>query len=403
MGKTIQPTTVAKALAIALAAALVGGAISCKALDGWWAYQQLGWLLSKSAKSGPARMDVFGRVPVVHVYGTPRQMGEQYGTLLREPLRALRRCLHAFVDNRAMGKLLDYARRNEQYLPDSIREELKAVAEATGMPYVELVAMNVVPKLACSALAVWRDDDANDPGLVMGRNAEYFSLGFKDRGMLVVVYHPDKGQAVATVNFLGMIGAFTGINDRGVAFGNMLVFNAAGPPASKGGLTIQLALRVAAQRAQTAAQMAELLRQGQHVIPMNVMVADRGEALVLALAPGRTDVRRGDRGVLAATNYFRRSPMRTANVRCNRYDSLIAAGVERRGRMDAGQMIAALHAARIDELNLQAVVFEPGPMRMHVSINRIPASAGPYLTFDLRKLFETTGIAGTPPVGYNSR
>jgi len=51
-------------------------------------------------------------------------------------------------------------------------------------------------------------------------------------------------------------------------------------------------------------------------------------------------------------------------------------------------MKKALHAAMIPTMNIQAVVFEPGKMRMHVSINRVPAGAGPYRVFDLRKLLE---------------
>jgi len=127
----------------------------------------------------------------------------------------------------------------------------------------------------------------SDAGLICGRNGDYFSLGFfQDRGMLVRVVHPREGAAVAGVTFLAMIGSFTGMNDRGVAYGNMMVSNAAGPARRTGGLTIQLALRQAAMRAGSAAEMGELLRHIKHVVPMNVMVADRNEALVLELAPG---------------------------------------------------------------------------------------------------------------------
>lgn len=396
MRKPVQRVVAWGALVAGLATIVVAGCgISCKAIDGWLAYEQIGWSMRKAAEAPPARLEVHGRVPVVHVYGTPREMGAQYGTLLRRPLRALRRCLRAFVSENARAYFLAYAEAHEPHLPGEIREELRAVAEASGLPYMELVAMNVVPKLACSALAVWDPQDANDPGLIMGRNAEYFSLGFKDRGMLVVVYHAREGVAVVSVNFLGMIGSFTGINARGVAFGNMLVFNAAGPQKHKAGLPIQIALRLAAQRSHTAEQMADLLRGNKHVIPMNVMVADRTQALVLELGVGRTEVRRGDRGVLAATNYFLKPLLRDSAVRCGRRQSLLAAARRCRGRMNAEEMTAALHDARIDKLNLQAVVFEPGAMRMHVSINRIPASAGPYVTFDLRELFKPA--EPTPP------
>jgi hypothetical protein len=54
---------------------------------------------------------------------------------------------------------------------------------------------------------------------------------------------------VAAITFLGiMIGAFTGINEDGVAFGNMLVFNAADDRTDPAGFPVQLAMRLAASR-----------------------------------------------------------------------------------------------------------------------------------------------------------
>ena len=50
-------------------------------------------------------------------------------------------------------------------------------------------------------------------------------------------------------------------------------------------------------QARSAAQMGDLLRGMKHVVPMNVMVADRNEALVLELGPGERAVRRIGAGV----------------------------------------------------------------------------------------------------------
>jgi hypothetical protein len=375
----------------AVAAASLG--ISCKAVDGVLAYEEIGKRMRRPARVDGAWMDVYGRVPVVHVRGTPRDMGRQYGTLLAEPLRALHRSVHAFLGEKRRTRLLAYAERHEQHLPAAVREELQAMSDASGVPYVELVALNVVPKLACSGLAVWGEaraasaDGPDGAALIMGRNADYFSLGFTDRGMLVVVRRPSEGAATAGVNFLGMVGAFTGINAHGVAFGNMLVFNAAGPVAQPDGLTIQLAMRLVAEQSTTAQGMTSALCSQRHVIPMNVMLADATEALVLELAVGRSEVRRGERGVLVATNYFRTPGLRSASQPCRRFDTLTAAAERHRGRLGVAEMKKALHAARIPTMNLQAVIFEPAAMRMHVSINHVPASAGPYVALDLRKLF----------------
>ncbi|HUS47856.1 MAG TPA: C45 family peptidase [Phycisphaerae bacterium] len=378
-------------LVVLLALACVA-CISRKAIDGLLAREEIREALAKPAEAPPASLVVCGRVPVVHLYGTPREMGTQYGQLLGRALRALHRAMDAFVSQEAKERMLQLARRRERALPQEVREELKAVAKASGMPYDELVALNVTSRLACSALAVWgrargRGGDPNTAGLIMGRNADYFSMGFSDRGMLLVVRHPREGVPVASVNFLGMVGAFTGINAHGVCFGNMLVFNAAGSQQNNDGLTIQLAMRLAAQRSRTAKDMAKLLTAQKHAIPMNVMIADPNEAQVLELGLRKVQVRRSRDGILAASNYFLTPRLRTKQSRCRRYDSLLAAARKHRGQMTVEKMTEALYEARVQGLNLQAVVFEPTAMRMHVSINHMPAAKGPYVQFDLKKLF----------------
>jgi len=247
-----------------LATLATGSLASCKAIDGLIAFAQLGEGLRTPASSPPARMDILGDTPVIHVYGCPQERGRQYGRLLARPLQALHRCITDFTTSEKYAQLMAYAQAHEFVLPPEVRAELHATSEASGMPYIELVALNITPTLTCSALATWNEQAADNepsgapaglpgPGarLIMGRDADYFSLGFTDRGMVVVVCHPDEGMPVISVTFLGMVGAFTGMNARGVAFGNMLVLNTP-ETRQEDGLTIQLALRLAAERAATA-------------------------------------------------------------------------------------------------------------------------------------------------------
>jgi predicted choloylglycine hydrolase len=377
-------------VACLLAMAAAGSAASCKALDGLIAYDQLLTDMRNPASAPPARMDIVHGMPIVHLYGSPQERGEQYGTLLHKQLQAMHRCLEGLLDAPTKARMLAYADGQEESLPAEIREELQAMSDASGVPYMELVALNITPEFACSGLAAWnpRAGSSKDARLIMGRNGDYFSLGFfTDRGMLVRVLHPREGAAIVSVTFLGMIGSFTGMNQHGVAYGNMMVSNAAGPARQNGGLTIQLALRKAAMQAGSAAEMGELLRQMKHVVPMNVMVADPNEALVLELAPGGRAVRQGEDGVLVAANHFLSSELRRRVVFDTRFDSLLAAGRKHRDHMTVQQMKKALWDTRRPNSNLQATIFEPAKMRMYVSINRVPATAGPYVTLDLAKLF----------------
>jgi hypothetical protein len=184
------------------------------------------------------------------------------------------------------------------------------------------------------------------------------------------------------------------MNARGVAFGNMLVLNTP-ETHQEDGLTIQLALRLAAEQAATADEMAERLEAQKHVIPMNVMVADSRHALALELDLGAIRIRQGDHGVLVSTNHFMKPPVVRPEDSGVRYDTLLAAGIASDGAMNVEQMKKALWAAR-GKLNVQAVVFEPSRLRMHVSINHVPAAGGPYLVLDLHDLFSPQELGLAP-------
>jgi len=323
-------------------------------------------------------------------------MGQQHGILLKQSLVALNNYLHVLMPSRDLEVLLRHAEGYEPKLPTDIRAELKAMSDASGVPYTDLVALNVTPKLRCSALAVW-GDAKGDGGILMGRNADYFSMGLGDRGGVVIVYHPDKGKAFVSVTYLGMVGAFTGVNEDGVAFGNMLVFNAAEQRMRPDGLPIQLAFRLAAQECSSAEEMCRFLEEQEHMIPMNAMLADESTALVVELGSDGTHVRRGKRGFVAVSNYFLARDLRRSKPSCARYDVLVGAAEEHYGKFTVSEMKAALYDARMAWLNLQAVIFEPSKSRMHVSINRIPASKGPFHEFDLKRLFDDSGAPPAAP------
>ena len=338
-------------------------------------------------QGGPARLEIIEGVPVVHVYGTNEEMAAQYGRVLKPALQALCGYADCLLPSGTKRRFIEMAAAREPLMPETVRRQLRAAAEAADFPYMDLVALNIVPRLMCTTLAVWGDATA-DGRLIMGRNADYFGLGLSDRGSLVVVYHPDEGVPVACVTFLGMLGGFAGINAEGVAFGNMLVFNGGGAGYRADGLPVQLAMRMAAQRARTVEDASRELLATAHAIPMNVMVADARKALLLELGVDVHHVRRGRDGVLAAANDWLAHPAMVPPRPCGRYQALLTAAERGRGHMTAADVGKALHAARIPNMNLQAIVFEPAAMKMHVSINRVPASAGPYVTLDLKGLFE---------------
>ena len=69
---------------------------------------------------------------------------------------------------------------------------------------------------------------------------------------------------------------------------------------------------------------------------------------------------------------------------CHRYNSLL--GSWRRGTMGVADVAAELHKVNQGSMTLQTMVFEPKPLRLHVSTGSSPATAHHLKQIDLSKL-----------------
>ncbi len=163
---------------------------------------------------------VRGDIKVVNLQGTWREMGRQYGHLMKEELEEV--C--TFLD------IIKEAKEGNTAIADSIVETQTAqtpyrlceffegASETSGLTVEQLQTVNAVERIGglpkCSVAMAW--DDYAESDLVIGRNydyAEFFSL-LKD-AIAVTVYHPADGSlATATIGYVGEIYAVNGINEK---------------------------------------------------------------------------------------------------------------------------------------------------------------------------------------------
>lgn len=338
-----------------------------------------------TAEKGSPRLEYIESIPIIHLYGTNREMGEQYGTILQSQLQSMVIIGESLFPKRLLKKFYAQAKLSEPFLPVEIKDFLEGMAQMSGVSFDKLLALNLTPRTTCSVLAVWGEATA-DGNLLMGRNADYnFKKVNKALGLLVV-RHPAEGYATVSSSFLGLAGTFTGMNEKGVSYGNMLVYNGKEKEPFIKGMPIQLLMQMGGEQCATAAEMTEFLNNKTHMIPINVMCADKEEAFLSELSPSKQAVREGTKGVLAATNFFFSSDMFTKHVNEQRFANLMQLSKKYHGQFDIEKLQEAMHSARKLNENLQCVLFEPAAMRMHVSMNKVPASAGPFTVFDIRDL-----------------
>jgi len=145
-----------------------------------------------------------GKIHVVQLNGNYREMGRQYGELLKPQINSFYK--KAIVEHFPSGPNISreeieaFARRNYEIYPARIKEVFNGMAETSGLSVDKLmlldqyVVLSVIPYFAgCSGIAAWGDYTGGGP-LIFGKNEDFMPL-FKefDDALVVVVYNPDDG------------------------------------------------------------------------------------------------------------------------------------------------------------------------------------------------------------------
>jgi len=175
-------------------------------------------------KEGNAFLEQSQSQWVLHVKGTPYEMGFQHGKLLKD---LIEKNVTAFIDN-APSSLTSRINSFQQnlptlmsYVPERFQEEMRGVADGSGIPLKKIIALNIFPEMFhCSGITV-SDAATKNQDLYHVRVLDY-SIGknLQNTAVLMVV-QPENGHAFANVSYAGFIGSVTGMNDQHIAMGEI--------------------------------------------------------------------------------------------------------------------------------------------------------------------------------------
>ena len=332
--------------------------------------------------AGKPSLTLYGNIPLFHLYGTKEEMAAQYGAMTKVPLQTAFSLGRLFLGERLLKQCTPKVKQLEAPLPETTKRELKALAKAAKVKYLEVVAVNVLPQMMCSTVSCWQQQ-STDGKLIMGRNLD-FELGpLAESSGVIIVYHPKQGVPLVSTTFLGLTASYAGINGKGVCYGNMLVHNSK-EGANNNGVCPQILMRDAGLVATDCESYANYLRAFTHAAPQNIMVADTKKAIVCEIVDKTVHVREGSKGWIAATNSFREPKLFSRHYSCWRYNRFKKNF--RKGKSDVVKLKASLKDTMQKDGNIQAVIFEPEKMRMHVALNSRNAASSEYLEFDVKKL-----------------
>ncbi len=343
-------------------------------------------------------LEMAGKVPVVHFYGTPEEIGKQHAALLGPQIRWIyENYVPAVIEAaRMMEPVYEFGKPMLAKMPEARRVELKALAAAAGVEYETAAIVQMFPDLlkavspACTSFAAGPAATANRH-VLYARNLDFPSFGILEQVTCVQVYHPKGGRAFAVIGYPGLIGVINGVNDRGLAVAAHQVFWTGLDREAEPYLIM---LRRVLEECGTVEEGVRLLKAARHPVHNNYMLVDR--AGNLAVVEGGPEkhllVRKPKRDQLFCTNYHFNRLARNAEAG-PRWNRLSRAARKEHGRHSITSLRKLLHRCRLP-MTVQSMVFDLTANRLYLSCGSVPSSAGTYQIIDLAALF---GKVPEPP------
>lgn len=377
-----------------------------------------------AATSGKGwREDVDG-VRVVHLQGTPREIGLQHGVLLKNEIHFL---LDYFIneEKKFFGAGVDVMERNaprlEKFIPADLLEEMHGIAEGAGVPYQHILWANtfldVVSAIwsgvapSCSNFAVLGSHSGTGQ-IVHGRNLDWSSNAKLAAANTVFVIKPDNGIAFVSLSWPGMAGTLTGMNAQKISMGEMTSIS---DEATLDGTPFMIHLRILLQNADTLDKAYEILETLPRTTGYNAVVTDGkiDDGFLAEMNASRIFRKGPENGMLIRTNHYLHPGMQKTQKKIHailgsekkketfyRFERLTQLLTNNAGKVNPELAMAFLgdkynpetgqispeHENTVCKGNtLQSVVMLPETYEMHLAFKTIPAPDGGFvhLKFDI--------------------
>jgi hypothetical protein len=358
------------------------------------------------ARCGQGWLETIDGYSVLHLKGTPYEMGYQHGALLRNHCRQNMKTI--LVDNADNVKLVEYGALKvtprtainmivalqQPYVAPRFFEEMDGLAAGSGQDVADVRAGNFIPELFhCSGFALAKSATKNG-NMLHGRVLDYaIDWGLQDHAV-VIVYEPEGRLPWVNISYAGFIGSVTGMNAEHVSVGEM---------GGKGlghwnGRPMALLVRDALETAKSLDEAIATFRDGPRTCQYYYVVAD-GETNEAVGMEASWDV-------FTVIKPGESNPMLSHPVKdCvllsagDRYLELSKQAAKGHGQFTAESALRLMDRPIAMSSNLHNVLFEPATTKFWVanaSSDKKPAAEQKYYSFQLSELLKRRPSSGSP-------
>lgn len=331
---------------------------------------------------------------VLHLAGTPYEMGFQHGRLLKEQVQGLTKRVQFMLTvegarnpkEKPLDRLKEAYERCLPHIPPDILEEMRGLAEGAELPLETVRIANMVPELFhCSGFALW-GRATQDGALYHGRILDYaMEVGYHLYAV-VVVARPEGKHAFVNVGYAGFLGSVTGVNDQKVAFGEM----GGRGEGNWDGMPMAFLMRKGMEEADDLEEALAIFRDTPRTCEYYYVISDAKipDARGLATTPE-------DFVTVVPGEAHPDLPVPLGVKDCilmsgdDRFRLLTSRVVLEYGRFDGPKSLALMRRPVAMGSCIHAALFAPGLGKLWISnaVGKTPASECPYTEYDLDELF----------------
>jgi len=347
------------------------------------------------ARCGEGFLEEVDGYRVLHLKGTPFDMGYQHGALLKEHVREN---MHYLFEVKAKEQKLRFlglevsprdliakiAAHERKFIPERFMRELEGLAAGAECELDDVVVGNFLPELFhCSGFALM-NGATRDGTLYHGRVLDYSTDWKLQEHAVLIVAEPEDQIPFVNVTYAGFIGSVTGMNAEHVSVGEM---------GGRGfghweGVPMSFLVRRVLEEAGTLDEAVAVFRDNPRTCQYYYVVADGDENRAVGLAAHWNTFEVVEPGAAHP-----RLPEPTDDTVLlsagSRYTELARRVREGKGTFDAASALHLMDCPVAMKSNLHSVLFEPRSTRLWVanaSPDGQPAATQKYFEFRLSAL-----------------
>ncbi len=340
---------------------------------------------------GPAYLEQIGTERVLHLEGSHYDMGFQHGALMKDEIVQAAARIMAIGNISWKGNFaesLDEAwNRTSAHLPEKYKEELRGMADATGLPLADVQRFTIFPELFhCSGFALWGKATA-DGELLHGRVLDYMRSAGLDKWALVIIQKPQGANAFVNVAYSGLVGSVTGMNDQQIGVGEM----GGGGAGKWDGMPMTFLVRECLESGNTLDDVVRIMRDTPRTCEYYYVISDakaengRGMAYGVAAFPEQIKFIGPNEFDERLPHPYEDAVLLSAG---GRYECLAARAGKMYGKFTPQTALDLMARGVSMTSNMHNALYKPKTMEIWVanSTVRHPACNLPYRHYDIRAL-----------------